>query len=281
MRLLLICLILHEYEAFAKCCRNCACSNRCEAPNLSANLTTSGLTINCPDADCACVVDELDTCTYGQVWKNTTEIGWQDARWNKCIIIETLSPLRARANIRWWRNKCMGHIILNLDVSLADVYRDLYVDFNVLSFFEHDTIHNTYRIETRSGSDDDRPMAGSSNMFFEANLVGNNTGVHVEVTDCTVQIIEGTDVNAKVMNEFNVFDPNNFETTPNGMRINYPAFWDSDTNSPYQRLVCHYALFNGTTNDFLLHNTVNRTYMIADPDEKGILINDRDDAIRL
>ena len=60
----------------------------------------------------------------------------------------------------------MGHIVLNLNIDLESITRDLYVDFNVLAFFEHDIIHNTYRIQTISGSEDEKPMAGSSNMFL-------------------------------------------------------------------------------------------------------------------
>ena len=239
----------------------------------------TGLILHCPGAECACVVDELDTCTLGEVWTNVTDIGWQDPRWNKCIQIESLDPLRARAMIRWWHNKCMGHTTLNLDIGLESISRDLYVDFNVLAFFEHDVIHNTYRIQTMSGSEDQRPVAGSSDMFFEARLEGNPTGVHVEITDCVVQVIEGKSVDAPIMNEYNVFNGSTLSAMDDGMRMTYQAFWDEETNSPYQRLVCKYALYNGTTNEFLMHNTVNRTYMMANPDESGILINDPDSII--
>lgn len=225
------------------------------------------------------MTDELDTCTYGEMWRNETEIGWKDARWNKCIKVESLDPLRARAMIRWWHDKCMGHVALNLDVTLTKISRDLYVDFNVLAFFEHDTIHNVYRIQTESGSNDERPMAGASDMFFEAQLAGNHTGVHVEITDCIVQLVEGSETDAPILREVNVYDPQKLNMVDNGMRMTYQAFWDDETNSPYQRLVCKYALFNGTTNAFILNNTVDRTYMVADPNENGILINDSDDII--
>lgn len=236
----------------------------------------TGLILHCPGAECACVVDELDTCTVGEVWSNATEISWQDPRWNTCIKIEHRSPLRARAILRWWHNKCMGHAVVNLDIGLESISREMYVDFNVLAYFEHDTIHNTYRVQTMSGSEDERPMAGSSNMFFEARLEGNPTGVHVEITDCVVQVIEGTSINASIMNEYNVFNGSTLSSIENGMRMTYQAFWDEDTNSPYQRLVCKYSLYNGTASQYLLHNTVNRTYMMADPNENGILINEPD-----
>lgn len=271
--------LLFSVSHARRCCPACTCSNRCEAPHVTASLNTSGLVVHCPNADCACVTDELDTCTYGQMWTNVTGIGWKDPRWHKCVKIESLAPLRARAMIRWWRNKCMGHIMLILNINTIAVTRDLYVDFNVLAFFEHDTIYNVYRIKTKSGSSDERPMAGSSNMFFEAELSQDQTGVHVEITNCTVQVVEGKEVDAPVINEINVFDEQNLEATENGMRMNYQAFWDDETNSPFQRLVCKYALFNGTNNEFILHNSVNRTYMMADPNENGILLNGQDDEI--
>ncbi|MDA7838936.1 hypothetical protein N9A45_01215 [bacterium] len=270
----LLCVVVHAH----KCCKTCTCSNRCRAPDISASLNMSGLMVHCPGADCACVVDELDTCTLGDVWTNTTEIRWQDPRWNKCIKIETLDPLRARAMIRWWHDKCMGHILLNLDVGLESIHRDLYVDFNRLAYFEHDTIHNVFRIKTSSGSNDKRPMAGSSEMYFQVTLLDEHIGVHVEITNCTVQVIEGKNIHANVMNEINVFDPTKITALGNDTtKLTYGAFWDYQTNSPFQRLVCSYGLFNGTLN--LLHHSVNRTYMLANPDETGVLVNNVDNII--
>ena len=260
-----------------KCCPTCACAARCQAPAIRATLNATGLTVYCPNAECACVTDELDTCTYGKVWTNQTEFGWKDARWHKCIKIESLDPLSARGMIRWWHNKCIGHVQLKLDLAVTKVTRDLFVDFNVLAYFEHDTIHNVYTIRTQSGSDDDRPMAGHSEMFFEAVLTEHATGVHVAITNCTVQIIEGKSVHARVINEINVFDPNHLHSIENGMRMTYTAFWDDETHSPFQRLVCKYALYNGTAP--ISDGAANRTYMMADPNERGVLINGADDVI--
>ena len=262
-----------------KCCSTCACASRCEAPNIQAALTPKGLDVICPDAECACVTDELDTCTYGDMWENATTIAWQDPRWLNCIKVESLQPFSARATIRWWKNKCMGHIQLDIDLSLEKIYRDLYIDFNIPEFFEHDFIHNVFRIKTMSGSFDQRPMAGSSQMFFDAYLMDNVTGVHVEITACVVQIMEGKSIHAHVLNEFDVYNPDKIVHLNNGMRMTYTAFWDGQTNSPFQRLVCNYGLFNGTSNQFLLHQSVNRTYMMADPNEQGILLNDCDSMI--
>ena len=274
----LIVILLFADGTGRKCCSKCTCSNRCEAPDVHATLNSSGLVVHCPQAECACVTDELDTCTYGEVWENATLFDWHDSRWRKCIRIESVDPLEARALVRWWHGKCMGHINLHLKINLQPVSRDLFVDFNVLAFFEHDTVHNVFHIRTESGSSDERPLAGSSDMFFDAQLHSNHTGVHVEITNCTVQIIEGKSKDAAILNQRNVYDPNNLQATDKGMRMTYKAFWDDETNSPFQRLVCKYALFNGTTNDFILHNTVNRTYMIADPNEKGVLMSE-DDAV--
>jgi len=267
------------------CCSTCACNQRCEAPRIEANISVQGLSIRChDDSECACVVDELDTCTYGETWHNQTFIGWHDARWNHCIQIEqTHSPFRASALVRWWRGKCMGHAILDIDIDVIPTSRDLYVDFNVIVFYEHDTIYNVYRIQTQSGSDDERPIAGNSTMFFEATEPANSTGVHVEITNCTVQMLAGSNVDAPILKEYNVFDIAGLQSVEHGQRFEYQAFWDGAdsidcgptdcTNSPFQRLVCSYALFNGTDQSVLLHNTVNRTYMMANPEETGILVD--------
>lgn len=168
--------------------------------------------------------------------------------------------------------------MLDLAIHLEKIERDLYVDFNVLAYFEHNTIHNVFRIKTISGSNDKRPMAGVSKMFFQATLLDEHIGVHVEITNCTVQIIEGKSIHANILNEINVYHPNNIEAIGNdSSRLTYDAFWDYETNSPFQRLVCSYGLFNGTSN--VLHHAVNRTYMLANPDETGILVNDVDDLI--
>jgi len=184
----------------------------------------------------------------------------------------------ARALIRWWHGHCIGHAILELELDVAPISRDLYVDFNVLAYFEHNLIHNEFRIKTMSGSNDERPMAGSSEMFFEATLLDNHTGIHVEITNCTVQIMEGKTVDAHILHEIDVFDANRIERIDNTTtKLTYDAFWDFETNSPFQRLVCSYALFNGTSN--IVNHTTNRTYMLANPTESGILVNDVDHVI--
>lgn len=260
------------------CCSTCACAQRCEPPIIGADIQLSGLSVTCQNATCACVIDELDTCTYGETWLETTHIGWSDPRWHKCIQIEQTEPFMARALIRWWHGHCIGHTVLRLELDLLPTTRDLFVDFNVLAYFEHDVIYNVFRIKTMSGSSDQRPMAGSSEMFFQATLLDHHIGVHVEITNCTVQIIEGKAVHAHILNEINVFDPGRIEAVSDSTtKMTYDAFWDYDTNSPFQRLVCSYALYNGTSN--VLHHTVNRTYMLAHPDESGILVNDVDDVI--
>ena len=260
------------------CCSTCACQQRCERPAIGAQVNMHGLDVTCHDSECACVVDELDTCTTGPTWTGRTHIAWNDTRWHECIKVEHERPFMARALVRWWHGPCIGHSILELEIDVETITRDLFVDFNVLAYFEHDVIHNVFRIKTQSGSDDQRPTAGASEMFFEAELLDDHTGVHVEITNCTVQIIEGKAVTAPIMREINVFDANRIEAAgPGGSKMTYDAFWDYETNSPYQRLVCSYALFNGTSS--VLHSTVNRTYMMANPDETGIRVDDVDDVI--
>lgn len=280
----LILFLLFSTSFAHKCCPTCACGKTCIAPNIEASILMDGLHLNCRAAECGCVLDELDTCTYGQTWQNKTVIAWKDQRWNSCIRIQQHSPLRATAIIRWWHDSCIGHSIIDLNIELEPIQRDVYIDFNVIAYYEHNTIYNTFRIQTRSGSNDVRPIGGSSTMFFEAFQPFPAQGVHVEITNCTVQMLDSTNIEATVLKEYNVFDVNTIRQMPGGQRLEYQAFWDGAehhdcgatdcTNSPFQRLLCSYALFNGTdSNKTILHNQINRTYMIANPDETGVLIN--------
>jgi hypothetical protein len=258
-----------------KCCSTCACAKTCHPPNLSAYFSSEGLSITCFDATCACVLDELDTCTYGSTWDNQTLIPWKDHLWHKCIEIDLTNSMHARAILRWWKGHCMGHMILEIDIHLEPVFRDVFIDFNVIHFFEHTSIHNIFYIQTQSGCNDTRPMAGKSDMFFEAILTNTTANVHVEITNCTVQIIEGDATDATILKEINVYNGNKKTQIEKGERMTYTAFWDDETNSPFQRLVCSYALFNGTIdNKTFVGNYVNsRTYRMANPDETGILID--------
>lgn len=122
-------------------------------------------------------------------------------------------------------------------------------------------------------------------MFFEAVQPVPLQGTHVEIDGCTVQMTAGKSPNAPILNEVDVFDVNRISSVPGGQRFEYDAFWDGGdgctdcSNSPFQRLVCSYAIYNGTDSSTIIHNTVNRTYRMANPDETGILVNDVDDII--
>ena len=259
------------------CCSTCACRHRCVPPHIDAQITTQGLHVHChDDTDCACVVDELDTCTYGKTWRNNTVIGWHDARWNHCIKIKQMQdPFHATALIRWWRQKCMGHIIIDIDINAKHITRNIYVDFNVVSFHKHTHIHNVFHVQTKSGCNDTKPMAGKSDMFFQAVLTNTTADIHVEITNCIVQVIQGAELDAVILNEKNVYDENNKYNIEQGEKMTYTAFWDDETNSPFQRLVCTYALYNGTIdNKTLIGDYVNsRNYQMVNPDETGKLID--------
>lgn len=250
-------------------CRPCA-RQQCRPPQISTNITSDGLTVTCTDSICACVVDELDSCTYGGTWSGLTQFKWDDARWHHCIRITHTDPFQASATIRWWddNNKCMGHSLLNIDIQLKTVRRNVYVDFEQ-SVWHTAHFQNDFFVKATSGCEEcDRPIVGESVMYFEVALDPTVPGTQVQLRNCSVQTRAGK--NGEVLSVFPIRTEGiqaNGELNANKTRLTYTPFWDDITNSPFQEIQCDWAILNGTT------GSSERAYMIADPKEKGILIH--------
>lgn len=250
------------------CCPTCACAKSCRAPDITLEVTQYGIMANCFNATCACVQDELDTCTYGNTWAGEELFPWQDNRWHECLRITSTSPLRVNGLLRWWENKCMGHVIVDIEIDLLPTQRDIYMSFDAISYYEHVDIYNVFRIRAKTGcQQDEHPLAGVGQLYFEVAMDPPTQGVHVEVVRCIVQATEGYDKDAPVLTEYNVSGTKS--PIEDGERFTYTVFWDEETNSPFQRLLCTYALFNGTRTIDSSSNA--RTYMVANPDETGVL----------
>lgn len=263
--------LLWSSAAAHGCCSTCHC--QCQAPAISANMTLEGLHIDCPDATCACVTDELDGCTFGGTWEDHTLVQWHDARWHRCIQVTHADPLQATATLRWWDNaqKCMGHTILHIETQLDNVQRDVNVDFEVTQQHQHGHIlPHVFYVYARSGCDDPRPIVDQSTMFFEVEMDPPQTGVHVEITSCTVQTTAG--VHGEVLTNTSLSTdgsgPHGGLLNPQKNRLTYTAFWDDVSNSPFHHIMCMYAIFNGT---HASPHASGRAYMVADPNEHGIL----------
>lgn len=264
----LILLLNYVIAAIAhNCCNTCECAKNCMAPNIQVDVKDIGVSMYCKNATCACVTDELDSCTYGSTWNENYIIPWNDGRWNHCLKISHNNPLIVEGLLRWWTPGCMGHVRVQIELEILPVFRDIYVDFNMVEYIEHTAIDNTFKICARTGSDDEKLIAGTSTLFFEVSMVSPIQGVHAEVTNCIVQVLNGPDKNDIVLSEHNIQGSKEFINN-NGQRFTYVAFWDEEVNSPFQRLMCKYALFNGTV-ELNMYNAT-RSYMIANPDETGV-----------
>ena len=256
------------------CCPTCECHRVCQAPNITASMTLAGLNIRCNGADCACVKDELDGCTYGGVWSGLTVVGWEDSRWSECITVTHTEPLRASAVLRWWDNsiRCMGHSILHIETNLLGVDRDVWVDFEQTVSYQHNaSVHHVFYVSAVSGSSDDRPIVGQSKMYFNVEM-NQQIGAHIEILNCSVQTTSGPDGEVLTVNriQFNGTQDGNIqgELNENKTSMTYTAFWDDVSNSPFHTLMCDYAIFNGTS---VSTHPSHRKYMIADPNEDGVL----------
>jgi len=259
------------------CCPSCECHRVCQTPDITADITMEGLNIICNNADCACVKDELDGCTYGGVWSNMTVIGWGDSRWSDCIKVTQNEPLRASAILRWWDNSimCMGHSILNIETNVIGIYRDVFVQFEQTVSYQHgETINNVFYVTAVSGSNDARPVVGQSMMYFNVEIKPV-PGAHIEILNCSVQTTAGPDGEVLTENRItlNGTQDGNIQgqLSSNKTRMTYTAFWDDVSNSPFHNLMCDYAIFNGTS---VSTYPSQRKYMIADPNEDAVLWDD-------
>ena len=266
--LLLCCLSL---SLASRCCHDCQCSRHtCHPPEISANVTSSGLSVNCMGSTCACVMDELDPCTYGGTWSGETLFEWTDGRWHRCIRITHTEPFQASAILRWWddRTKCMGHSLLNIDINLASVQRNIYVDFERV-FWHNATFDNEFRVKATSGCEEcDRPEVGSSTMFFNIELSPPIPGTLVQIQNCSVQTRNGE--TGEVLSVFPLITTGLYQNSnlnSNRTHLTYIPFWDDLTNSPFQQFRCDWAIVNGTS------GTSERSYMLLDPKEQGVLVH--------
>lgn len=257
----------------SKCCQgpNCRCSpHHCRSPEISANVTASGLSVKCVESRCACVTDELDTGTYGGTWLGETFLDWTDGRWHNCIRITRTDPFQASAILRWWDDstKCMGHSLLQLDLRLAPVQRNVYIDFERAVW--HTTVFdNEFMVKATSGCEGcDRPVAGSSTMFLTLELDPPIPGTRVEIQNCTVSTRSGE--TGEVLSEFPLIMEGLYQNgnlNDHRTRLTYVPFWDDLTNSPFQQLRCDWGILNGTS------GTSERSYLLLDPKEQGVLVH--------
>lgn len=256
------------------CCPTCNCHHPCHPPLITTNIGLNGLEITCVDNECACVKDELDSCTYGGTWVGNTSIKWSDGRWHECIRVIRTDPLQASATIRWWDNraKCMGHSIINIEAAVLRVHRDVLVEFEQTVSHRHDeTIGNVFYVRATSGCSDPRPIVGQTEMFFQIVLDPPVLGTNLKLTKCSVLTTSGA---CNVLSPDCVITTNTLSTDGSGIhhgvfslnqtRLTYTAFWDDESNSPYHNIQCMYGIYNGS-------HLSERSYMIADPNEHGIL----------
>ena len=245
------------------------CNMPCQTPPINITYTGNGLQLDCTqNATCAWVRNELETCTCGKQWKNDSHMTWRDPRFKQCVAIKQHDNYaNLHGVIRWWTNKCMGHHFVNLKFILAPVSRHVFLSFEDVSHAHIVKTSIGIDAKAKSGSEDEIPMAGKSEMFFECVLNETMTGLHMEIISCDIDILDSGKADAEVIRTFSKIPVNTSYAEPNGEKASYTAFMDTEFYSPWQRLICLYGLYNGTTSvETFTHG---KSYMLLNPFDTG------------
>ena len=245
----------------------------CPTPPINITYTDTGLVMDCTEnATCAWVRSEIESCTCGKQWSNTSHMLWQDPRFKECTTTKQYEDYaNVHGIIRWWYGSCMGHYLVNLKFILEPTFRDIYMTFEEINIDHYVIVETSVGIfaKAKSGSEDEIPIAGKSEMFFECVLNKTTTGVHMEIMSCDIEILESGKTDAEILRTLTNIQVNTSYADPNGERATYRAFMDDDYYSPWQRLLCTYALFNGTTS--IEQFSHNKSYMLLNPFDTGII----------
>lgn len=254
------------------CCGPPPSLDCCRAPDVNATVTLSGVQVDCPGAVCGFVNEELDPAPCGCTWRNTHIMPWSDGRIGKCLYVDQEDKDQViRGTVRWWTMGCMGHVDIILRIVLDPDMRDVFITYPIFEYRRQVGVHSGFAALARSGSSDEIPQAGKSDMFFEVVMDEPEVGVHMEITSCDIDILDSGSDDAFVLTTYENIAFNTSYADPNGEKAEYRAFMDEQYYSPYQRVRCLYALFNGTTTlDTFTHA---QSYMLVNPFDDGVVVN--------
>jgi len=268
--LLLLCSMAAACGPPPPCCGPPPPDECCVEPDINVTATMDGIVVECPNAVCAFVREELDPAPCGCTWQGSQHVPWFDGRIGPCIDIDQEDKDKLlRLTVRWWSQYCMGHVDVVLRLVIMPDVRDIFISYPSYEHCKVESVHVEYTASARAGSYDDVPQAEKSDMFFEVVMDEPETGVHMEITSCDIDILDGGTADAEVLTTYTNIDVNISYAEPNGEIAVYRAFMDDIAYSPFQRLICHYGMFNGTTTvDTFTHE---RSYMIVNPFDSGVI----------
>ena len=248
----------------------CDDSQPCIPPTVDIQYATTGLKVTCgKNIECAWVAHELQTCTCGETWTNQLTLPWRSSVFKKCFHLEKNNSLVAKGTIRWWTNVCMGHTVFDIEIIPMTDSKRVFIDFHHLEYKTVVSSIHHYIAYARSGSEDPVPQAEKSTMFFECIMKQAYTGVHMEILSCDLEILSSGYANAEILTTYHNIQYVSEYAEPNGERISFTAFMDDQFYSPWQRIMCTYALFNGTSSiETFYHNS---SYMILNPFDSGVI----------
>ena len=273
MRVLLLFAIIFSARACGPpppCCGPPPALDCCRPPDVNASITLDGVVFHCPEAVCGFVNEELDPAPCGCTWTGDYELQWSDGRIGACLYADTDDADQViRGTVRWWTLGCVGHVDVILRLVLEPDLRDVFVEYPTFEYNKQVGVHSGFAALARSGSEDEIPQAGKSDMFFEVVMDEPEVGVHMEIMACDVDILDSGASDAFVLTTYENITFNTSYADPNGEKAEYEAFMDTLYYSPYQRVRCTYALFDGTpTLDTFTHG---QSYMLVNPFDNGVI----------
>lgn len=248
----------------------CDDSQPCIPPTVDVQYSEEGLHVACGvDIECAWVAHELQTCTCGETWTNHHTLPWQSPIFQQCFHMQKNTSLVAKGTIRWWTNVCMGHASVDIEIIPMPDSKKVFIDFHHLEYETVVSAVHHYVAYARSGSEDPVPQAQKSIMFFECIMKQAYVGVHMKILSCDLEILSSGYANADILTTYHNIQYVSEYADPNGERISFTAFMDDQFYSPWQRIMCTYALFNGTSSVETFHH--NSSYMILNPFDSGVI----------
>ena len=253
------------------CCDPPPSLDCCVPPDINITATTQHVEIMCPDAVCGFVREELDPAPCGCTWSGDYILRWTDRRLQTCLYTDQDDKDQIiRGTVRWWTMGCMGHVDVILRIVLEEDFRDVFITNPEFEYTRQVGVHSSYVALARAGSYDEIPQAGKSDMFFEVVMDEPEVGVHMEITSCDIDILDSGEPDAFVLHVYENISYNVSYADPNGERATYRAFMDDIAYSPFQRVHCEYAMYNGTTTlDTFSHS---KSYMLVNPYDSGVVV---------
>ena len=246
----------------------------CDVPNITIQSEFTGIYIDCGEnVQCTFVEKELDTCSCGKIWSDIDIVPWNDPRLSRCFHIQQNTETQLQGIIRWWHQTCMGHQHIDLTIQLLPDQRNVFMNYSVIAYEEIKAQCNNYTIYIQSGSEDLAPQADKSTMFFKAIMKEPYIGVHIKIIQCQLEILKSGAYDAEILTTYptnqHAFHYNVSYAEPHGEKITYTAFMDEIYYSPWQRIMCTYGLFNGSTSLETYHH--DNAYMILNPFDTGTI----------